>query len=279
MRVILTFNRGEIGHLLNPKYNTYYISDKPKINLYIDVKGNKIFVIKLIFIFIFCLILLILFYSIFPTLFIRIKGIGITKKIKNTNGIALTFDDGPNPKYTVQLLDLLKEYGIQATFFVVGEKVVKNPEIIKRMHQEGHTIGIHHFNHISNWILSPFQLKKQLRLTEEVINKYTNEMVMFYRPPWGHFNIFTLMLSKRFNIIMWSHIFGDWKVENCKKTLLDQLRTATSPGSILLLHDCGETPGADEDAPEYMLKNLEIFLKECKKQGITFITLKDKRLI
>jgi len=239
------------------------------------VKGNKSYVIKFIFILCLCLVLLFLLYSIIPTLIIRIRGIGITKKMKEKSGIALTFDNGPNAKYTIQLLDLLKKYGIQATFFVVGRKVVQNPEIIKRMHREGHTIGIHHFNHISSWILSPFHLSKQLRMTEKVINECTNERVSLYRPPWGHFNIFTPMLSKRFKIIMWSHIFGDWKVENCKHTLLDQLRTATTPGSILLLHDCGETMGADENAPEYMIKNLEIFLDECKKQGTTFVTLKD----
>ena len=118
--------------------------------------------------------------------------------------------------------------------------------MIKRMHQEGHTIGIHHYTHISSWILTPFQLRNQLEMTEKAIQECTNEKVNFYRPPWGHFNLFTLFISKKYNIIMWSKIFGDWKVENSKNTLLRQLRTATDGGSIVLLHDCGETLGADE---------------------------------
>ncbi|HJV32288.1 MAG TPA: polysaccharide deacetylase family protein [Bacillales bacterium] len=188
----------------------------------------------------------------------------------NGVGMALTFDDGPNPEYTGQLLDLLKKYDVKATFFVVGSKVEKYPDVIKRMHHEGHTIGIHHYHHVSNWILSPFQLKKQLKLTETAIQECTNEQVLFYRPPWGHFNLFTLLLSKKYQIVMWSAIFGDWKVQT---DLLEKLRKTTEPGSILLLHDCGETWGADREAPKYMLESLEVFLRE--NQETKFMTLKD----
>jgi peptidoglycan/xylan/chitin deacetylase (PgdA/CDA1 family) len=225
--------------------------------------------------------LLFLCYSVIPTVLIRVGGLGIIKRIK-ADGIALTFDDGPNPKYTPQLLDLLKKYGVKASFFVVGSKAQRNSDIMKRMNDEGHTIGIHHFHHVSSWILTPFQLKKQLELTEKAIKECTNEKVTFYRPPWGHFNIFTLFVSKKYKKIMWSAIFGDWKVENCKNSLLDQLRSTTAKGSILLLHDCGETLGADSAAPQYMMENLEIFLKENKEKGTCFITLKElpfKRVI
>lgn len=230
--------------------------------------------------FITCLVILTIFfclYSILPTLIIRNFKLGI---IKNTNaaGIALTFDDGPNPKYTPQLLDLLKKYGVKASFFVVGSKVEKYPEIMERMSKEGHTIGIHHFKHLSSWVLSPLHLRKQLIKTEKVIEKYSHQTVHFYRPPWGHFNIFTLLLSRKYQIVMWSNIFGDWKVQNCKKSLLDNLRASPRENSILLLHDCGITMGADEEAPAFMMKKLEVFLKECQKNKTQFITLKDLNL-
>ncbi|MEH7075751.1 polysaccharide deacetylase family protein [Neobacillus drentensis] len=224
-----------------------------------------------------CFILLIslfLIYAILPTILIRVTGWGITKMI-HSSAIAITFDDGPNPKYTPQLLDLLKKYGIKASFFVVGSKVKAYPDIIKRMSEEGHTIGIHHYNHISSWILSPFQLKKYLDMTEQAIFECTNQKVTFYRPPWGHFNLFSLMLSKRYKVIMWSHIFGDWKVSKGINGLLDQLLQSTEPGSVLLLHDCGETAGADRLAPHYMLKCLEIYLRENANKGTKFITLKE----
>ncbi|WP_253514732.1 polysaccharide deacetylase family protein [Peribacillus frigoritolerans] len=221
------------------------------------------------------LLLLLIFYTVIPTVLIRVGSLGITKKINSNNGIALTFDDGPNPEYTIKLLDLLKEYEIKAAFFVVGSKVKSNPGIIKRMHEEGHTIGIHHFHHVSSWVLSPIHLRKQLEMTEKAITECTNEKVIFYRPPWGHFNIFTPLFSRKYKGIMWSGIFGDWKVENCKNTLLDQLRSTSTEGSILLLHDCGETLGADKEAPGYMIEMLKIYLQESKEKGTHFISLKD----
>ena len=230
--------------------------------------SEKVFFISLVI-----LILLFIIYSILPTLLIRVGGWGITKKIK-ADGIALTFDDGPDSEYTEQLLDLLKKYEVKASFFVVGSKVKNNREIIKRMFLEGHTIGMHHFQHISSWFLTPFQLKKQLKLTERAIEACIHEKVTFYRPPWGHFNISFLLFRKQYKVIMWSDIFGDWKVERCKNSLLGQLQQTTK-GSILLLHDCGETWGADKEAPKYMMESLEIYLQENKEKGTRFITLKD----
>ncbi|MGG3467916.1 polysaccharide deacetylase family protein [Neobacillus pocheonensis] len=233
--------------------------------------------IKILMISVILLFLLFLIYSILPTVIIRICGLGITKRVK-TEAIALTFDDGPNPIYTPQLLDLLKKYGVKATFFVVGSKVKTYPDIIKRMSQEGHTIGIHHYEHISSWVLTPFHLKKQLLMTEKAIKECTNEEVTFYRPPWGSFNLFSLLLGAKYKVIMWSHIFGDWKAEKGKNGLTEQLLKATEPGSILLLHDCGETLGADQEAPYYMLKGLDIYLHENIKKGLKFTTLKDLQL-
>lgn len=227
-------------------------------------------------IFIFCAIVALLYlcYSVIPTVLIRVSGWGIHKKTK-ADGIALTFDDGPNAEYTPQLLDLLKKYDVKATFFVVGNHAKKNPDIMKRMAEEGHTIGIHHFDHVSSWTLSPFRLKQQLDMADQAIYEITHEKVHFYRPPWGHFNLFTLLLGKRYHIIMWSNIFGDWKVENAKNILLDQMRIASTEGSIFLLHDDGENPGADKEAPHYMMQNLGIFLEECQQRNVRFITLKE----
>ncbi|PLS04158.1 polysaccharide deacetylase family protein [Neobacillus cucumis] len=229
---------------------------------------------KLLLVIIGILSIFLLVYAILPTILIRINGWGIKKRIQS-DAIAITFDDGPNPIYTPLLLDLLKKYGVKATFFVVGSKVKRYPEIIKRMSEEGHTIGIHHFQHVSSWICSPFRLKKQLTLTEQAISDCTNERVTFYRPPWGHFNLFSLFVSKPYKKIMWSHIFGDWKTEKGKNGLREELLAATEPGSILLLHDCGETLGADQEAPGLMIKNLEIYLKEAIDQGTKFMTLKE----
>ncbi|MFD5851017.1 polysaccharide deacetylase family protein [Cytobacillus pseudoceanisediminis] len=148
-------------------------------------------------------------YAVLPTVLIRSLNWGIVKEITEPNSIALTFDDGPDPQYTARLLDVLKKHEAKAAFFVVGEKAAKHPLLLKRMQADGHTIGIHHYRHVSSWILSPGSLKKQLEQTKQVIEETINEEVYFYRPPWGHFNLFTLWMARKYKIIMWSGIFKD----------------------------------------------------------------------
>jgi peptidoglycan/xylan/chitin deacetylase (PgdA/CDA1 family) len=205
---------------------------------------------------------------------IRNTGKGVIKKIP-VEAIALTFDDGPHPTYTKQLLTLLKKYNVKATFFVVGSKVDQHPEIIKQMHHEGHAIGIHHYKHVSNWFISPLRLKEELKKTEKAIRQCINEKVVLYRPPWGHLNLFTLWIGKAYKIVIWSDIFGDWRIKNSKTRLLNSLYTSTKNGSIFVLHDCGQTVGAEREAPKYMLENLEIYLQEQTKKGTKFATLKN----
>lgn len=227
-----------------------------------------------------CIFILLAFllYAIVPTIYIRLTGSQIIKTCGDTNQIALTFDDGPNPDYTMRLLNLLEKYHVKATFFVVGRKLRnhrENRKIIEKMAADGHTIGIHNYNHTSNWFLSPFALKKQIAETAQVIKEITHKEVMFYRPPWGHFNLWTLSLCKSYHVAMWSHIYNDWKVKRSQTTLLKDLRQTSTSGSIILLHDCGETLGADKSAPHYMLNALEIYLQESIKKGIQFMSLQD----
>ncbi|WLV25400.1 polysaccharide deacetylase family protein [Aciduricibacillus chroicocephali] len=223
------------------------------------------------------LTLLWMIYGMFTTLVLRKTSKRLVKKL-NTDGIALTFDDGPNEIYTIQLLDLLKRYDAKATFFVVGEKVDRHPEIVKRIHQEGHAIGIHHYQHLSSWKLTPKQLEEQLVQTDKAIFRATGEHPTLYRPPWGFCNLFTLQKAKNLDIIIWSHIFGDWKIHNCKRKLLEGLRQVPADGSIVLLHDDGANPGADDEAPAFMLQQLEKYLEESSQQNISFVKIEGRML-
>lgn len=215
-------------------------------------------------------------YGMLATLFIRCFSKRIIKKAPS-KGIALTFDDGPNEMYTVRLLDLLKKHNIKATFFVVGEKVKKYPAIVKRMYEEGHDIGIHHYEHLSSWRMTPKQLAEQLKKTDEVIYSTTGERPKLYRPTWGKMNMSTLHEAKHLDIVLWSHLFGDWKIKNCETKLLDALREVPADGSILLLHDDGQNPGADDAAPAHMLDKLEQFIEESIAEGIAFIKIDGRK--
>jgi peptidoglycan-N-acetylglucosamine deacetylase len=216
-----------------------------------------------------------LFYAVVPTVVIRVFSLRIYKKGNKRNTIALTFDDGPDSIYTPRLLDLLKKYQVKATFFVVGEKAKQHPDIIKRMHQEGHEIGLHNYRHISNWFVLPFFLSRGLRKSADIIEQIIQERPIYYRPPWGHFNLCTLPLQKQYKTVMWTHIPGDWKENVGALELFHRLKTCQQDGSIIVLHDSGETFGADVNAPENMLAALELFLKEGYTQKIRWVTLSE----
>ena len=213
-------------------------------------------------------------YGMGATALIRTTGYRVMKRLPEHKGIALTFDDGPNPVYTMQLLDLLKHYQINATFFVVGQNVREYPEVVERMHKDGHQIGIHHDHHTSSWLLTPSQLSYEIKETHRAIMNVTGESPTLYRPPWGFLNAATLFVTKPYQITLWSHVFHDWKIDSCKSGLLEGLRNIPADGSIVLLHDDGTNRGADDEAPAYMLDKLSIYLEETVAKGVEFVPVK-----
>lgn len=215
------------------------------------------------------LLLLIVFYMVLPFVITRICGIGVLRKGKSAARIALTFDDGPDPRYTPQLLDLLGEYGVKATFFVLGSKVEQYPDLTRRIYLEGHQIGIHNYTHLSNWLMTPRQVRERhVKRTADLVGRIVGERPVFYRPPWGIVNAGDLYsLRKSYRIVLWSVMGWDWKRGTDAERLTRRLLRNIKPGSIVLLHDSGETAGADEAAPQQMLKSLPDVLVELHTKG------------
>jgi Predicted xylanase/chitin deacetylase len=211
------------------------------------------------------------FYAFLPGLISRMFGFRAFKRGRVKREIALTFDDGPDPRYTPLLLDLLKRYNAKATFFVVGAHAEKHPELLKRMQEEGHVIGIHNYEHKTNWLMRPKKVKWHIQRTQEVIKNATGLDAIYYRPPWGIVNVFDYSPSNHLHIILWSAIFGDWKYKLGADRLRQRMMKKMRPGEVLLLHDCGMTPGADERAPENMIKALESYLAEGERRGLKFV--------
>jgi len=215
-------------------------------------------------------------YMIIPFLFTRIFGFFVFSKGTRNKQIAFTFDDGPDPKYTPELLDLLKEFGVKATFFVLGNKAEKYPELISRMHDEGHLIGIHNYTHKSpNWIMTPWKIKRmQVDRTADIVRDITGERPIYYRPPWGILNLGdVIILRKAYKIVLWSVMASDWKskvgADKLKRVLLKNIKS----GSIVLLHDSGDTPGADEDAPGNMLKGLREVIADLQRREYSCVRI------
>ncbi|THF79965.1 polysaccharide deacetylase family protein [Cohnella fermenti] len=217
------------------------------------------------------LLSLVTLYDFIPGLISRVFGFRVFRRGRAEREIAITFDDGPNPLYTPQLLDLLKKHDAKATFFVVGAKAEKHPDIIKRMYDEGHSLGIHNYVHRSNWIMSPRTVKRQVQRTSDAIFAITGRRPIYYRPPWGILNLFDFSLLRHYQIVLWSGMFGDWKVKPGAETLYRKMRKQLAPGEVFVLHDCGTTFGADEEAPAHMLLALERILQDGDRMGLRYV--------
>ncbi|MCM3727921.1 polysaccharide deacetylase family protein [Neobacillus cucumis] len=212
-------------------------------------------------------------YWFVPFLLTAGAGIGVLKRKDASERIAFTFDDGPNPIYTPQLLDLLKKNKIKATFFVVGFKAEKYPELITRMHAEGHLIGMHNYVHKSNWLLAPWTVRQHLTKTASIIEKITGECPIYYRPPWGLLTLFDFLLMKQYQIIHWSVMAEDWRSNGGSEKVENRLLRDIKKGDVVLLHDCGETAGADVDAPINTITALKKVFKELSGLGISCVRI------
>lgn len=215
------------------------------------------------------ILFLIVCYMALPFFITRICGFGVLRKGKPTARIALTFDDGPDPRYTPQLLDLLQEHGVKATFFVLGSKAEQHPDLTKRIYLEGHQIGIHNYTLLPNWLMTPGQVRERhVERTADIVERIVGERPVLYRPPWGIVNAGDwFSLRKSYRIVLWSVMGWDWTRGTDAERLTRRLMRNIKPGSIVLLHDSGDTAGADEAAPQHMLKSLREVLAKLRLQG------------
>jgi peptidoglycan/xylan/chitin deacetylase (PgdA/CDA1 family) len=216
---------------------------------------------------------LLVIYWFLPYILTSCFGIGVLKRKASSSKIAFTFDDGPNPLYTPKLLDLLKMNNIKATFFVVGSKAEKYPELIARMQEEGHLVGIHNYVHKSNWVMFPWEIRNDLRKSASIIEKITGKRPMYYRPPWGLITLFDFLLMKQYKIILWSKMAEDWRSKGGSEKVEKRLLKNIKNGEIILLHDCGETLGADVDAPTNTINALKTVFKEISSRGMTGVRI------
>ena len=149
--------------------------------------------------------------------------------------VALTFDDGPHPVYTPQLLDGLKERGVRATFFVVGENIPGNEEILKRMDAEGHLIGNHTYSHVKLSELDTARACAEVEKTNALICEVTGKEPEFIRPPFGEWKK-TMECSLEMIPVLWDVDPLDWTTKNMA-LVVERVLKDTKPGDIILLHD------------------------------------------
>jgi peptidoglycan-N-acetylglucosamine deacetylase len=217
--------------------------------------------------------ILLLIYWIIPEILTYVLGCSVFRKSIRCRGVALTFDDGPDPVYTPRLLDLLKEFQLKATFFVLSSKAEQYPDLILRMHDEGHLIGIHNYVHRANWVMTPWAARRQLNHSAAILQNITGVRPVYFRPPWGLLNFFDLFLPKEFQIVLWSIMVGDWRRRGGSEKIKNRLLRKIKEGAVILLHDNGETWGANPDAPNFTIKALRELLQEGLLQNHTWLRI------
>ena len=166
-----------------------------------------------------------------------------------TKKLYLTFDAGFENGNTEPILDALKKHNVKATFFVVGHYLETAPELVKRMVEEGHTVGNHTYHHYDMSKISDHEsFQKELRSVEEKYREVTGEeMVKYYRPPQGKYSEENLKMAKNlgYHTFFWSLAYVDWNqdAQPTHEEAFSKLMSRTHPGAIILLHNTSTTNG------------------------------------
>ena len=188
---------------------------------------------------------------------------------RNSQKIALTFDDGPHPYRTDEVLNLLERYGIKATFFVIGENVSYYPEPFKRTVDLGHEIGNHTYHHALLSETCEKTIVEEIQKTDEIIYQTAGYRSKVFRPPEGAYGECALKAaqSMEYRVILWTVDTRDWERPPAN-AIVENVMKNVRGGSILLFHD-------------YMAKNaqtleaLEILIPKLLEQGYEFVTVSE----
>lgn len=188
--------------------------------------------------------------------------------------VALTFDDGPSPLWTPQILDELKKANIKATFFMVGEHIAKYPEIARRVAQDGHEIGNHTYDHHVLLYYKPGELEKEIKDTELIIRKVTGQATRYFRPPkaWLTAREKKKIEDLGYKVILWSLNSKDW-VTFDDKYIVKYIVRNIRPGNIILFHDSGGVFSTEGGDRRETVKTIPQLADKLRQMGYTFVTI------
>jgi len=204
-------------------------------------------------------------YTVVPDLFLHRLGLGSWKR-QFSSGAVLTFDDGPDPQVTPQVLDILHKYQVPAVFFLVGEKAKAYPELVKRMIAEGHQVGLHSRLHRYAWLVSPWQTWREWEEGAEILENLTGTPVQWMRPPWGTFNLVTwLWLKLRGKkAVLWNVDGREWQKNRSGAQVIERVLSKANEGAIIVLHDGGSFNGERKFIVPIVEEVCQRLVTECK---------------
>lgn len=200
------------------------------------------------------------------------QNLVITDVKTNQKVVSLTFDDGPDPKNTPAVLDVLKKHHTPATFFLVGNRAETNPALVKRIAGEGHEIGNHSMSHADYNKKEIEFIHNDIKQCNDVIHKICGQRPELYRPPGGYlsYDLVALTQKEKLKIAYWTYQQDskDWKPGRKPSQIADHIVKHIKPGQIIILHD-GSSNGLAT------AKALDILIPELKDREYKFITMRD----
>jgi peptidoglycan/xylan/chitin deacetylase (PgdA/CDA1 family) len=174
--------------------------------------------------------------------------LGVEDRTSSGRGFALTFDDGPHPRGTPAVLELLAAERVVATFFLVGEQIRRNPSLPREILDAGHEIALHCDRHRNLLRLAPRQVREDITRAEDAIATSTGRAPRLYRPPYGVLNAAALRLARArgWRTLLWSQWGRDWEARATADSIAAKLTDGAGEGSVLLLHDADDysAPGS-----------------------------------
>lgn len=183
--------------------------------------------------------------------------------------IALTFDDGPHPTKTSEILDILEENDVKATFFVVGENASQNEDVVERIIEDGHEIGNHTFFHKYLGGEGRSVMEREIDLCDDVIFNHSEYSSHLFRPPGGLYDdtLTSVCAERGYSVVLWSIDTRDW-AGTLAKDICKEVYDYVEDGSIILMHDyvCGESHTAEA---------LREVIPKLKKLGYRFVTVSE----
>ncbi|MEQ1473385.1 MAG: polysaccharide deacetylase family protein [Candidatus Acidiferrum sp.] len=201
--------------------------------------------------------------------------------------LAITFDDGPNPKITPELLDLLAAHKARATFFVIGRFARECPELVGEIARRGHVVANHTENHVNLFWRSAAQIRRELQQCDEAISAATGAAPRWFRPPFGMRNpwVISEARAQKLDTVLWTHLPGDWRAKpadwlikrmeviakRAQSAVRDGKYSETGSGDILCLHD-GDHRFLNGDRSA-TLAALQHWLPRWRDLGLEFVTI------
>ena len=199
------------------------------------------------------------------------QALAIPRRLEGASGVALTFDDGPHPEGTPATLELLARANVTATFFLVGEQVVRWPELAAATATAGHEIAVHGYRHTLLLRRGPRALARDLARAADAIGQATGRAPAAYRPPYGVFSAAGLALARRqgWLPLLWSRWGRDWERRAAPEAIARRVTRDLSAGDVLLLHDADHYSSAG--SWRHTVAALPLVIEAASARGLPFV--------